>query len=228
MKNSQLLALILLLVAGHGVNAAWIGYNNPFHEQTFEDNDSIRLRGDSFQQSINNKNNKYCRALLMRAMRESNIQEQDVVRLIEFGADVNESDWSGCTILHWAICPNKDKVIQSLLAASVDVNKKNKYGDTPLHYAAIRNANEAIITLLYAGADINLQNKKGDTPLHRAVRDNAAEMITLLLAAGADTTIVNDDGYTARKLARDKEICKIFDQEVITDINQINNSCSLS
>ena len=188
MKKSQILALLILLATGHGIHAAWIGYNNPFDEQIFADNDLIQFRhdsildtlqsindpskhgnnGGSFQQAINQKN-KIGRAFLLRAVQEDNVPEQKIKNLIEFGADINQQDCTDETSLHIAVEDSKKEIIQLILAAGADVNRNDKYGYTPLHLAAMLYRNEATQLLLDADADVNRKNNLGNTPLHLVI-----------------------------------------------------------
>ena len=211
MKKSQILVLILLLATGHGVHAAvpkeehWLEYNNPYNDLIFEDNDSIRLLGDSFQQFINQKD-EYGNTLLSRAVKENNISR--VKNSIEFGADVNAQNETGNTSLHDAADQDGDEIIQLLVAAGANVNQQDVYGYTPLHLAAFESNSKAIKLLIAAGADLNKKNKQGGTPLYDAVNQNQIEAIRLLILAGANTKIKDYDG----QFIRDPLIHAIFNE----------------
>ena len=159
MKKTQILVLMILLAAGNGMDAAWIGYNNPFHEQTFEDNDSIRLRGGSFLELINHKD-ELGRTFLHQAVKENNLQ--NVKKLIELGADVNQQNRVGFTFLHMAVIICNNELTRLLIELGADINKQNKDGDTSLHYAVMFN-NEIVSLLVAGGADITIKNKLGLT-----------------------------------------------------------------
>ena len=126
MKNSQLLAL-MLLVTGYRMHAAlpkeehWLGYNNPFDRQILEDNDQIQFHGDSFQQAINQLDENGD-TFLHRAAR---LNTGRVRQLIEFGADVNLQDKLGDTPLHLAVNKDYHSMIELLIELSADVNRQN-------------------------------------------------------------------------------------------------------
>ncbi len=60
--------------------------------------------------------------------------------LVEFlvanGADINERDENGRTLLYWAIRWGHEDVVELLVRAGTDVNETTEKGWTPLHYAA--------------------------------------------------------------------------------------------
>ena len=190
MKKSQALMLFLFLTTVHGMHAAWIGYNNPFNEQIFEDNNSIQFHGASFPELINRKD-EYGRTFLLRAVREDNVPEQEIKNLIEFGADVNQQDEFGSTSLHWIVYLNRYKIIPLLLTAGADVNKQNNNDETPLHYVVSHNSGEATRLLLDAGAHVNQKNIYGYTPLYKAILGDANKVIPLLRIAIADKKITD-------------------------------------
>ena len=177
MKKSQILALLILLATGNGIHAAWIGYNNPFDEQIFEDNDSIQSCGDSFQESINQRDRSGV-TLLLQAVQLNNIQKVEI--LIGFDADVNWQNQAGWTSLHYAIENNAVEMSKLLIANGANINKKNIFGNTPLHCASMGQKNEVVQLLVAAGANTTITNKWGCTarelitsPKTRAIFDEA-------------------------------------------------------
>ncbi len=95
--------------------------------------------------------------------------------LLEHGANLNDQDNDGNTILHYLA--TFDTKLHPYLRAllpflenphnHVDINKQNHQGDTALHVAARAQRNYpefALGVLLFYGADIRIKNNKGETP----------------------------------------------------------------
>jgi len=114
--------------------------------------------------------------------------------LLENGADPNEKDRGGDTLLHLASKYNEVETTKFLLRYGANPDEKNGYNYAPLHYASRYNYVEVVKVLLENGADPNVKDDRGDTPLHYAVdlyRKNF-EVISILLKFGADYTLTND------------------------------------
>ena len=126
MKKLQILALMILLAA-NGMHASdGELYPNPFDSQ-FDDNEHIQLRGDSFQQAINQKD-EHGYTFLHRGVKLNDIQE--IEKLIKFGADVNSQCRCGNTPLHGAVWGCRHAVIRLLLKAGADTTIRNNDGYT--------------------------------------------------------------------------------------------------
>lgn len=69
------------------------------------------------------------------------------------GANPNETDEKGFTLLHHAIHSKQLDVLKLLLRYNVDMNKPDGHGITPLMEATIQNNGDAISLLLGAGAN---------------------------------------------------------------------------
>ena len=85
--------------------------------------------------------------------------------LLSHGADINATDPSGYTQLHWAAFHSDSSVVRILLAKGAAVNAKNKKMETPLHLAARCGWNEGVQMLLSSGADVDAVDNSGMTPL---------------------------------------------------------------
>lgn len=95
----------------------------------------------------------------------------DSVRaLLDAGAQVDETDPDGTTLLAWAAIANRLDMARLLIARGADVNHVDKLGMTPLLYAAsIDFGDSAMIELLLkSGARASARNKDGKTALDLA------------------------------------------------------------
>jgi hypothetical protein len=103
-----------------------------------------------------------------------------MVFCLNAGADVNQANEYGRTILAIAAYNNDTDIVKLLLNAKADVNKADKDGDTPLSIASIYDLKEIVELLLVSGADPNLADNKGYTPLSMAASLGYEEIAELL------------------------------------------------
>ena len=95
----------------------------------------------------------------------------DAVRaLLDAGAQVDEADDDGITVLSWAAIANRVEMARLLIQRGADVNHVDKKGMTPLLYAAsIDFGDSAMIDLLLkSGARAGARTKEGLTALDLA------------------------------------------------------------
>ena len=113
-----------------------------------------------------------------------------LARLLNDGADPNETDRYGWGSLHFAVPQGGLEVVSALLAAGADPRAPTISGATPLHLAAPQAPESVVSALLRAGADPNAREGEGRrTPLHNAAwyrKDALLPIINALLEAGAD------------------------------------------
>ena len=126
-------------------------------------------------------------------------------QLLDNGRDVNESDRSGRTPLHYAICvvhPSAPEIVRFLLDKNASVTIRDELGRTPMHCATSIESNyalEIVKILLDSTADdiVNEKDRLGWTPLHFAVgnqHESAPEIVRFLLAKGAVVGTTNASG----------------------------------
>lgn len=104
-------------------------------------------------------------------------QTEQVRRLLEIGADVNE----GAPIVGAAAEEHSD-IVGLLIAAGADIDAQDIAGNTALHHAARWGNTDIAKQLLAAGADANIANDDEETPFTLAVRNGQTECLRLLLA----------------------------------------------
>ena len=89
--------------------------------------------------------------------------------LLDNGADINNSDSFGNTLLHYAVEKENEDLIELFIAVGCDINQTFRHDkDTPLHYACFQKNEKLISTLIKNGADrdvINLYNKTPESYL---------------------------------------------------------------
>jgi ankyrin repeat protein len=83
---------------------------------------------------------------LLSALESGNLDE--VIRLVEEGADINAKSKDGATPLHLAAHKRRRDVAKMLIDKGADLNAKNKDGLTPLAYA-IRVRNRAVAEVIW-------------------------------------------------------------------------------
>ena len=128
--------------------------------------------------------------MLVYACRGDNGEHPDeILRLLELGADIDVRNYKGKTGLHYAAKAGFLKVINLLIEKGATIDAPDNSGETAL-FEAIRSTikdgekqRAAIETLLAKGADPNLKNRKGLTPLQvaqRMRRADAGKIVELL------------------------------------------------
>ncbi|KAI9922374.1 hypothetical protein PsorP6_001724 [Peronosclerospora sorghi] len=156
--------------------------------------------------------------------------EQDVLRLLQNGSDINARNRRGRTPLHTASLYQNVEVVGILLDWEADVLVQDSDGNTPLHLTKDPRIAQM---LLEAGCTPNIVNADGRTALIDAVERGDIKMVKLLLHFKADVLFRELKHHqTALHLAVRKghyqivmELCKTDDiQELIllTDRNGNN------
>ena len=91
-----------------------------------------------------------------------------VKQILSCGQNINETDWSKQTPLHWAArycC----EVLEFLLEeGGANLNAQDSYGNTPLSVAARHGRDETVTSLLNHGANPLLTNFSMQSPLDYA------------------------------------------------------------
>ncbi len=105
---------------------------------------------------------------------------------IENGANVNEKDWTGRSVLHFAIDKNNDTIIKILIDAGANKEYTGYFNKTPLMYAAQMNKYISAQVLINQGVNLNYKNKYNDTALSIAINSKNFPMIKLFVENGAN------------------------------------------
>jgi ankyrin repeat protein len=108
-------------------------------------------------------------------------------KALEQGADPNERQPNGETVMHVAAGRGCVGIVEMLIAAGGDVDARDVVGQTPLHRAL--EFRDVMATLLRGGASIDARDSSGRTPLAVAVSSGRVETSLTLLDAGADARV---------------------------------------
>lgn len=148
-----------------------------------------------------------------------------VKRLLQHGAQVNETINSGATAMHGACAFGQEQVARVLIDHGARLDMTTKHGELPLHTAA-RNGYMHVVSLLLA-TDKSLIDRKrfndGSTALHLAVEKQWAGAVKELIDWGANPGIAKEDGITPlymTSIPGNKSIAKmILDSSIPFDVN---------
>ncbi|KAE8389380.1 ankyrin repeat-containing domain protein [Aspergillus alliaceus] len=133
-------------------------------------------------------------------------------QLISRGANVNETDARGKTLLMLAASVGNESVIKLLLQKGAKINAADHNGRTALHRAYIDDITTR--TLVDHGAQVDKQDNDGKTALHLAVDDDERGVVHILLQEGADPDRKDRKGRTPRGLAKkygNKKILRLIE-----------------
>jgi ankyrin repeat protein len=107
-----------------------------------------------------------------------------VQALLEYGVDVNTTNFVGCTPLDFASIGdhyNEPRVARLLIEHGADPNTRNVIGSTPLHRASGGGRIETVRLLIEHGANVEVKDYVGRTPLDVALSEQHEEIVKLLL-----------------------------------------------
>ena len=151
----------------------------------------------------------------------------NIKRLFELGADIQQLDYDGWSALHFAATYSNPEIIEYLLSLGMTVNMTDKSGQTPLMCACLEGGRlDNIKRLLELGADIQqLEFNAGWSALHFAARDSSPEIIEYLLSLGMTVNMTDKSGQTPLMCAcykggRLDNIKRLF--ELGADIQQLD------
>lgn len=149
---------------------------------------------------------------------KTNEDENQIIKLIEKGADVNaKAKDNGTTPLQLA-CGEYDydkigygnlRIAECLIENGADVNAKDNDGQTALHSASVNTNYEIAKLLIENGAEVDAKNRINNTPLIFAQislkekEDIAIRVINLLIDNGADIEYKDNANWNALTYALD-------------------------
>ena len=103
-------------------------------------------------------------------LQQSHLGNTLVVKALLFaGANIETTNFSGWTPLHYAACYGRTDIVNLLIKAGASVDAKAWDGRTPLYAAAANDHADVAKILLEAGASVDARTKSGKTPLKLAL-----------------------------------------------------------
>lgn len=117
-----------------------------------------------------------------------------VKELIENGANVNETNEHGSSVLRHAVFNQNFDIIKLLIEKGADVNARDQNGDFLLNDAVGKENLKVIEFLIEKGAKVNEKNEDGTSVLLNAVFFQNFDVIKLLIDKGADVNATDKNG----------------------------------
>ncbi|KAI3400495.1 hypothetical protein diail_3116 [Diaporthe ilicicola] len=143
---------------------------------------------------------------------------KDSERLVEFllskGADPNEKNNTGQTVVHFVASKNNIDIARRLFENQPPASARirDRRGQYALHRAAAIGSVPMLNLLIKNKSPLNATDSDGQTALHHAVAEGHGDAAVALLKAGAETDKKDMDGNLALDLAPDKEVRKYIER----------------
>ncbi len=123
---------------------------------------------------------------------------ENVLKLLEDGADINATDAHGRTAVLAATYNNKTDTVKALIDKGADINLRDKRLNNVLLYAGAEGLLDIVKLAIEAGADTKLTNRFGGTALIPASERGHVDVVKELLAhSDIDVNHINNLHWTA-------------------------------
>ena len=141
-------------------------------------------------------------------------------KLLQGGANVNDSDSLGNNGLFYALSTQNSAIIHLLLENNINCNSRNKNGKLAFLYAVDKGGISTITTLLNAGASVNKPDSEGMTAELIAVRKRNGALLKFLESKGADLSSTDAKGNTLLHIA-------VKNDDIISAKFLLENGCDI-
>ena len=135
-----------------------------------------------------------------------------IEKLVDSGVDVNSSDSSNMTALHYAAMHARDDVIKSLISRGAEVNTADmKGGSSAMHWVVNNSVPKygsiegSLTALSKAGCNMNTTDFNFATPLHIAAQKGNRDGVQVLLRLGADPDKTDITGRNCFQVAKNEQ-----------------------
>jgi ankyrin repeat protein len=125
---------------------------------------------------------------LILVIKQQNIELLDFY-LMEEKVSANQKDWTGRSLLHYAIDTDNEDIIKKLIKAGASLEYSGYFDKSPLMYAVDYDHYISAQVLINEKANLNFKNKYGETPLSIAIKKGSLPMVKLLVECGADKNV---------------------------------------
>ncbi|MNJ56271.1 Ankyrin repeats (3 copies) [compost metagenome] len=123
---------------------------------------------------------------------------EDVLKLLQDGADINATDGRGRTAVMAATYNNKAETVKALIQEGADINLRDESLNNVLLYAGAEGFLEIVKLAIDAGANPQLTNRYGGTALIPASERGHVEVVQELLShSDIDVNHINNLHWTA-------------------------------
>ena len=121
-----------------------------------------------------------------------NGNKEEIVRLLQQGADINNLGSNGYTALHYACWQNHTEITEILLQnKKINVNLQDIDGYSPFSAACANSYECSLLMVQDPRVDINLAND-GISPLMKACRYGYTKTVQLLISFGRNIDILKE------------------------------------
>eukprot|EP00099_Drosophila_melanogaster_P027667 NP_730099.2 myosin binding subunit, isoform I [Drosophila melanogaster] len=127
--------------------------------------------------------------------------KDEVVQLLDQGADINTANVDGLTALHQACIDDNLDMVEFLVERGADINRQDNEGWTPLHATASCGFVSIARYLVENGADVAAVNSDGDLALDLAIDVQHMAMIDYMEKMVQELNINVDEARKAEELA---------------------------
>lgn len=123
-------------------------------------------------------------------------------QLLKNPAIINNKDYLGKTLLHYAVCSGSKDMLELLYIYGAELNEKDITGMTPLHVCAMWDLRGPARWLVTHGANTQIKDNFGDSPLHTSAIFGTINVGKYLKTVGISMDEKNKEGMTVKELAK--------------------------
>ncbi|KAM9468330.1 protein phosphatase 1 regulatory subunit 12A isoform 6-T6 [Clarias gariepinus] len=139
---------------------------------------------------------------------------EEVLRLLERGADINYANVDGLTALHQACIDDNVDMVTFLVEHGACINQPDNEGWIPLHAAASCGYMDIAEYLISQGANVGVVNSEGETPLDIAEEEAMEELLK---------NEINRQGVDIEAARKEEERIMLRDARQWLNSGQIND-----